>query len=112
MIENLKQTVELMTSEDYQKRFEGEVLQLCIRINRLRDTLINIYNGTCNFTPKCSTELLEAQLDSMEELLRIYAIRASVEGCRESLAAEPEYIIAMKAADLNPYYNIKYTRRS
>lgn len=96
MIENLKETVELMTSENYQDRFEGEVLQLCIRINRLRDTLINIYNGTCNFTPKCSTELLEAQLDSMEELLRIYAIRASVEGCREHLVAEPEYKIAMK----------------
>lgn len=33
MITNLKETIELMTSEDYKERFEGEVLQLCIRIS-------------------------------------------------------------------------------
>lgn len=98
MVENLKDTVELMTSEDYKERFEGEVLQLCIRINRLRDLLIMIYDGNAPFTPACSTELLETQLDAMEEVLRIYSIRASVEGCRQHLEVEPEYIIAMKAA--------------
>lgn len=98
MIDNLKDTMELMTSEDYKERFVGEVLQLCIRINRLRDCLINIYDGRLSFTPTCSTELLESQLDAMEELLRIYSIRASVEDCRQSLNAEPHYIIAMKAA--------------
>lgn len=103
MIENLKQTAELMTSEDYRERFKGEVLQLCIRINRLRDTLIDIYDGKCKFTPKCSTDLLEAQLDSMEDLLRIYNIRSSVEGCRQDLTAEPEYKIAMKAAGFKDY---------
>lgn len=110
MIENLKQTVELMTSEDYQERFKGEVLQLCIRINRLRDTLINIYDGKGQFIPKCSTELLEAQLDAMEELLRIYSIRASVEGCREHLNAEPEYRIAKHAAESRKCYRGGFTK--
>lgn len=98
MIDNLKDTMELMTSEDYKERFVGEVMQLCIRINRLRDTLIDIYDGSALFTPACSTELLESQLAAMEELLRIYSIRASVEGCRQRLNAEPHYKIAMKAA--------------
>lgn len=91
MIENLNQTVKLMTSEDYKERFKGEVLQLCIRINKLRNTLSYIHAGTCDFTPTCSTELLEAQLAAMEKLLSIYSIRASAEGCRECLISEPEY---------------------
>lgn len=101
MIENLKDTVELMLSEDYKERFEGEVLQLCIRINRLRDILIYLDNGTAPFNPNCGVDLLKSQLKAMEELLQIYSIRMPYEGCEQYLESEPEYIIAMKAAGLH-----------
>ena len=62
----LKDTVELMNSNDFKERFKAEYYQLKIRIEGLRTMLDKYKNGTLNFTPNSSYELLFTQLIYME----------------------------------------------
>ena len=61
----LKDTVEMMNSEDYKERFRGEYFQLKIRMNGLNNMLKKYKDGTLNFTPSCSYDLLNGQLKAM-----------------------------------------------
>lgn len=67
----LKDTIEMMQSSDYKERFKAEYEQLRIRINGLEKMLVKYKNGTLNFTPSCSYDLLNGQLKSMK-LYRSY----------------------------------------
>ena len=62
---NLKDTVEMMTSADYKERFKAEYLQLKIRMDGLSRMLEKYKNGTLEFTPSCSYDLLHRQLENM-----------------------------------------------
>ena len=62
----LQDTVELMNSNDFKERFKAEYYQLKIRIEGLRTMLDKYKNGTLNFTPNSSYELLFTQLIYME----------------------------------------------
>ena len=64
-MEELKETVELMLSNDYKERFKAEYYQLKIRIDRLDNMLSKMGNDELNFTPTCSYELLQNQLKAM-----------------------------------------------
>lgn len=75
----LKDTVSLMTSEDYKDRFKAEYLQTKIRYEKLSNMLIKYEAGTLNFTPTCPIEKLEDQLYYMNEYLRALRIRAEIE---------------------------------
>lgn len=75
----LRDTVQLMNSEDYKARFVGEYLQLKIRYNGLRKMLIKLEAGTLNFTPICDSSILENQAYYMEKYLRALEVRAEVE---------------------------------
>ena len=75
----LKDTVSLMTSEDYKDRFKAEYLQTKIRYEKLSNMLIKYEAGTLNFTPTCTIEKLEDQLYYMNEYLRALRIRAEIE---------------------------------
>lgn len=75
----LKDTIELMQSNDYIDRFKAEYYQLKIRIQKLRDTLEKYKEGTLTFTPRCSYALLEAQLKAMEEYIFYLEQRAKKE---------------------------------
>lgn len=76
----LKDTIEMMNSNDYKERFQGEYYQLVIRINGLSNMLTKYKEGTLNFTPSCSYDLLNGQLKAMC-LYRIYLEdRAEIEG--------------------------------
>ena len=61
----LKDTVELMISDNYNNRFKAERYQLDIRINKLQAMLEKYKNNQLDFVPKCSYELLNKQLEAM-----------------------------------------------
>lgn len=75
----LKDTVEMMLSEDYKERFLAEYYQLKIRYQKLHRMLIQYEAGTLSFTPTCSRELLMEQAMYMGNYLRCLEVRAEIE---------------------------------
>lgn len=75
----LKDTVELMNSEDYKERFKAEYLQAKIRYDKLDAMTVKYEAGTLNFEPKCSIELLKEQKKYMGNYIRTLKIRAEIE---------------------------------
>jgi len=76
----LKDTVDLMNSEDYKERFKAEYLQTKIRKDKLHAMLIKNEAGTLDFKPTCSTTILMRQQNAMNEYLKLLEIRAEIEG--------------------------------
>ena len=79
MIE-LKDTVEMMGSDDYKERFVAEYAQLKIRYDKLYVVLEKYAADKLDFKPTCPIEILYEQLDHMEAYLNILKIRAKYEG--------------------------------
>ena len=77
---NLKDTVELMNSNDYCERFKAEFYQVRIRLDKLIDFLDKWYRGELDFKPKCSFETLCTQRDIMQAYISILRERAKIEG--------------------------------
>lgn len=75
---DLKDTVELMLSNDYSKRLEAEYLQLDIRINKLKNILNNPIDKS---SFDCPIELLHNQLKLMLEYKNILAKRLNGHDC-------------------------------
>ena len=75
----LKDTIEMMNSEDYKERFKAEYYQLTIRFDSLTDMLIKWYNNMLDFEPKCSKETLENQIIFMQGYIDILRLRAKIE---------------------------------
>lgn len=87
----LKDTVEMMCSEDYKERFRAEYYQLKERYERLRAFNIKIEAAKwadCSDEkldiemPKhdCPDQLLREQEEAMSEYLKVLEIRAVLEG--------------------------------
>lgn len=76
----LKDTVEMMNSEDYKERFKAEYWQTKIRYERLRKMLISWEAGTLDFKPTTPIQDLVAQKDYMEGYLEKLELRAEYEG--------------------------------
>ncbi|WP_267239941.1 crAss001_48 related protein [Clostridium perfringens] len=76
----LSETVQMMESSDYKERFKAEYLQLKIRIEGLSNMLEKYKNGTLNFKPSCSYELLNYQLFVMKKYSKCLEERAVIEG--------------------------------
>ena len=75
----LKDTVELMNSEDFKERFKAEYYQLSIRLYSLTSMLYKWKNNMLDFEPKCSKETLENQIIFMQGYLDILRLRAELE---------------------------------
>ena len=75
----LKDTIEMMTSEDFKERFKAEYYQLLIRLNSLTGMLIKWKNNTLDFEPKYSKEILESQVIYMKGYINILRLRAKIE---------------------------------
>ena len=54
----LKDTIEMMQSEDYKERFKAEYHQVRIRREKLITILDKWNRGCLGFEPKCSFEML------------------------------------------------------
>lgn len=76
----LKDTVDLMNSDDYKDRFKAEYLQTKIRYDKLHKLIVKFRAGTLDFTPSCSLAILTEQKRHMGEYLRMLKIRAEIEG--------------------------------
>lgn len=76
----LRDTVEMMNSEDYKERFKAEYYQLKLRYDKLDAMTVKYEAGTLNFTPSCTLELLKEQKMHMGCYLRCLKIRAEIEG--------------------------------
>ena len=75
----LQDTIELMNREDFKDRFRAEYYQLQIRHERLSKMLKGYREGTLNFTPTCSYDLLHTQLVYMECYMNVLEERAKIE---------------------------------
>lgn len=75
----LKNTINMMTSEDYQERFKAEYYQLSIRKNKLQAMIKRYEHKELTFIPKCSIELLTAQVKAMDTYMLILKERARLE---------------------------------
>lgn len=78
----LKNTVDMMNSADYQERFKAEYYQTRIRYEKLHAMIVKYEAGTLNFTPKCSLELLKEQKKHMDCYLYCLEVRAEIEGVK------------------------------
>lgn len=76
----LHETIELMNSSDYKKRFIAEYQQTKIRHDKLTEMLNKLEKGELNFTPTCPEELLREQSYIMAHYLGVLQIRAEYEG--------------------------------
>lgn len=76
----LKDTIEMMQSEDYKERFKAEYYQLKIRLEKLHAMAVKYEAGKLEFKPTCSLNLLLRQEAHMIEYLRALEVRAKVEG--------------------------------
>ena len=61
----LKDTIEMMNSNDYKERFKAEYQQTKIRYDKLDAMTVKYEAGTLSFTPTCSLELLKDQKKHM-----------------------------------------------
>jgi hypothetical protein len=76
----LKDTVEMMLSNDYKERLKAEFIQLKIRYNKLLEMLDDWDNGALNFKPTCPREWFETQMEGMEIYLDVLTDRMEKEG--------------------------------
>lgn len=74
----LKDTIELMTSEDHKDRFIAEYRQTKIRYDKLHKMLVRYDAGTLNFEPT-NISLLREQAAAMGRYLYILETRAEIE---------------------------------
>ena len=78
-LNELKDTVKLMNSDDYKERFKSEYYQTKIRYDKLHKMLAKYEAKTLDFEPTCSMELLKEQVNYMGNYLRILEVRAEIE---------------------------------
>lgn len=75
----LKDTVEMMTSNDYKERFIAEYCQIKIRYEKLKCMLEKWDEGILEFTPTCPRCTFGLQISAMENYLAILEARAVME---------------------------------
>lgn len=76
----LDKTVDMMLSENYKERFRAEYHQLVNRENKLNKMVKAYKDGTLDFKPKCSIDLLMWQLRIMQDYKYVLKRRAEIEG--------------------------------
>lgn len=78
----LKDTVSLMNSDDYKKRFVAEYMQTKIRYNNLHRMIVQYEAGTLAFEPVTPILTLKNQKSFMGQYLNQLEIRAEIEGIK------------------------------
>ena len=76
----LKDTIEMMNSNDYKERFKAEYYQLVIRYRGLKSMLIKWDEGTLNFEPTCPRSTYNMQIKAMIDYIVVLEARAVIEG--------------------------------
>lgn len=76
----LKDTIEMMKSDDFKERFKAEYYQTKIRYDKLHAMIVKYEAGTLDFEPKCKIDILKEQASHMGMYLYILEVRAEIEG--------------------------------
>ena len=76
----MKDTVQLMLSENYKDRFVAEYRQTKARYEKLHRMVVKYEAGKLDFTPTCPIELLKEQKAAMGKYLYMLEVRAEMEG--------------------------------
>lgn len=76
----LKDTIDLMISDDYKERFLAEYQQLKIRYDGLCNMIDKWDKDELNFQPTCPRSTYDLQLSAMENYLAVLEARAVMEG--------------------------------
>ena len=95
----LKDTINLMQSDDYKDRFKAEYYQAIIRTEKLEDMLIKWEKGELNFKPASDRAVLYAQLAFMKSYVMSLWERAQDEGIEvehffAGVFSDPDFIPA------------------
>ena len=75
----LKDTIELMQSEDYKERFKAEYYQVKIRLEKLEAMLDKWDKGELDFTPTCPRMIYDGQVEAMSDYFSALIARAAME---------------------------------
>lgn len=75
----LKETIEMMNSEDYKQRFKAEYFQVTIRLRKLKEMLSDWDKGELKFVPTCPRSTYELQTRAMEDYKAVLQARAKME---------------------------------
>ncbi len=76
----LRDTVEMMNSDDYKERFRAEYYQTVIRYGKLKNMLDRWDTGKLNFSPTCPRSTYNIQMKAMTDYIAILEARAVMEG--------------------------------
>lgn len=77
-MDNLEETITLMTSDNYKDRFVAEYRQLSIRCAKLGNAIRRAKAGEFSFN--CPLKLIDLQYVTMIQYMAILQERASIEG--------------------------------
>ena len=75
----LKDTINMMISEDYKERFKAEYFQNKIRLDKLTAMLEKWDKNELNFKPTCPRSLYDLQVRSMKDNIAVLEARAAIE---------------------------------
>lgn len=79
-VKDLRDTAEMMTSEDYKERFRAEYAQVGIRRQKLAAMLEKWDKGELNFIPTCPRSTYDMQIAAMTDYIAVLEARAVMEG--------------------------------
>ena len=82
MLDELRETIEMMNSNDYMERFKAEYYQVVIRYQKLKSMLDKWDNNQLEFTPTCPRSTYNMQITAMTDYIAILEARAVMEGVK------------------------------
>ena len=82
MPNELRETVEMMNSEDYHERFKAEYYQVVIRCQKLQSMLDRWDNDELEFIPTCPRSTYNMQIMAMVDYIAVLEARAIMEGVK------------------------------
>jgi len=80
MPNELRDTIEMMNSENYKERFKAEYYQVVIRYQKLKSMLDKWDNDQLEFTPTCPRSTYNMQITAMTDYIAVLEARAVMEG--------------------------------
>jgi len=79
MPNKLRDTIEMMNSEDYKERFKAEYYQVVIRYQKLKSMLDKWDNDQLEFSPTCPRSTYNMQIAAMTDYIAVLEARAVME---------------------------------
>lgn len=76
----LRDTIEMMNSENYKERFKAEYWQNVIRYEKLKNVLERWDKNALDFKPTCPRSTYNMQIKAMTDYIAVLEARAVMEG--------------------------------